>query len=59
DVALERLGFDPTDLERLKRDREKGNASSLAAALLVQKPDPGAMESAARRGLGSAAPEDL
>lgn len=50
DVTLERLGFDPTDLERLKRDRQKAGSQSLAAALLAQKPDEAAMEIAAKRG---------
>lgn len=38
DVTLERLGFDPTDLERIKRDRERAmNESMIAEALLTRE----------------------
>lgn len=50
DVPLEQLGYDGTDLDRLKADRARHRSSSLAQALLGQQPSQSAQAAAATRG---------
>lgn len=52
DVALEQLGFDQTDLDRLKHDRDRASAKLLATALAGVRPDEDQVEATERRGSG-------
>ena len=50
DVALERLGFDQTDLDRLRRDRSLAGTGQIANMLSHQAPDDDELAAAAGRG---------